>query len=172
MPCKTDPAAPVIDAVAEALLGWFAPNEECPPAIGAVDIVRFLAGDGIPLSAWNSVAGCDNPFAWVRVMSRYRSSTFPTPTTATNPCGLPRVIAIEVGVAWCAVTDQEPRWDDWAAEAAKSLDTSWRLEEALCAASKKLDLAEEQRQVGTSTLTPYGPDGDAIGWTGIIYASL
>jgi hypothetical protein len=82
------------------------------------------------------------------------------------------VLAVEVGVAWCAVTDQEPRWSDWATEAEKSLDTSWRLEQALCRAVARLDADDAQRQIGTSTLTPYGPEGDAIAWTGIIYVSI
>jgi hypothetical protein len=173
MPCRTDPALEVITAVTTALGDWFDPESECPAKVGTTTNVRFFAGDGAPLAAWDSHAsqGCDEPFVWVRAMRRYRSKNFPTPTLGANPCGLTRVIAVEIGVGWCAVVDQEPKWADYATEAEVSMDTAWRIEEVLCRASKFLVRDDSERQVGTDTITPYGPEGGVIAWTGVIYAS-
>lgn len=169
----TDPALEVVEAARAALLSWFAPDSAVPAKVGTTATVRFFAGDGAPLAAWDSHAsqGCEEPFVWVRMMRRYRSQSFPSPTINTNPCGLPRVVPVELGVGWCAVVDQEPRWSDYQREAEISADTSWRLEEALCLASKLLMRDGAERAVGTDSLVPYGPEGGVIAWTAVLYAS-
>jgi hypothetical protein len=173
MACRPDPAMEVVDAVTATLTELFRADVECPPKVGGTEDIRFFAGDGAPLAAWDSHASqsCDVPFVWVRAMRRYRSKTFPNPTVGANPCGLTRVIAVEIGCGWCAVVDQEPSWADYQREAEVSMDVAWRIEETLCAAAKVLTRDDSERQVGTDTITPYGPDGGVIAWTGVIYAS-
>ena len=177
-PCRTDPAIPVISAAINALRTWFGPtNTACPPKVGTSEHVRFFAGDGAPMVAWDSHASqsCATPFLWVRAMRRYRTAAFPREElAATNPCGLPRVMPVELGVGWCAYVPDADRvdWNEYAAEAAVSLDTSWRLEEALCTAAGLLDTTDDEgRQIGTGTLVPYGPEGGVIAWTGVLYAT-
>lgn len=173
MACKTDPALVVVEAVESALLDWFG-DGACPPKVGVTANVRRFAGDGAPLAAWDSHAsqGCEEPFVWVRTMRRYRSSTFPAPTINTSPCGLPRVVAVELGVGWCAVVDQEPSWSEYATEADVSQDVSWRLEEALCMAARLISTEDGGRAVGTDTIAPYGPEGGVIAWTAVLYATF
>lgn len=172
--CRTDPAMEIVTALTAALTDVFT-GETCPPLAGNVGTVRFFAGDGAPLAAWDSHAsqGCDTPFVWVRAKARYRSKEFPAPTIDTNPCGceLIKVLAAEIGVGWCAVIDREPTWAEYATEAATSMDAAWRIEMALCRASKILKGDDEGRLVGTDTLSPYGPEGGVIAWTGVLYAS-
>jgi hypothetical protein len=176
MPCKPDPAEEIIAALVTGLTDAFT-GTECPPLVGNVGVVRLFAGDGLPLAAWDAHAsgGCDAPFIWIRPKARYRSHEFPAPTIDTSPCRttLTRVLAAEVGVAWCAVVEQNPDWADYAAEAANSLDVSRRIEIAICKASTMLGTGEdgEDRLVGTDTLAPYGPDGGVIAWTSTFYSS-
>lgn len=171
-PCRTDPALEVVEAATLALLDWFNPDSVCPAKVGTTTDVRFFAGDGAPLAAWDSHASqsCDHPFVWVRMMRRYRSRQFPNPTIATD-CQLPRVVPVEVGVGWCAIVEEHPKWSTYAEEAAISADTAWRIEEALCQASGRLMHDDSGRAVGTDTIVPYGPEGGVIAWTGVLYAS-
>ncbi|ABD58138.1 hypothetical protein PBI_COOPER_21 [Mycobacterium phage Cooper] len=172
-PCRTDPAMEVVGAVTTTLTEFFRPDQQCPPMIGSTTNVRFFAGDGAPLAAWDSHVsqGCDEPFVWVRAQRRYRSKTFPNPTVEVGNCKLLKVMPVEVGVAWCAVVDQEPRWSDYAKEAAVSMDTAWRMEEAMCAAARQLVADDSERLVGSDILNPYGPEGGVIAWIGTLYAS-
>ena len=169
----TDPASEVIDVFTAAIREAFAPDSECPPLGGGATEVRFFAGDGAPLAAWDAHAagtGCDTPFLWVRAMRRYYTETFPTPTIATWPCNLPEVVAIEVGVGRCAVVDAEPSWDDYAREAEVSLDDSWRIKLTMDRAACKL--RDRNHFVGTDTIAPYGPEGGVIAWTGVAYVRI
>lgn len=172
-PCRTDPAGEVLATVAAAVGAFFTPDGQCPARVGTTDTVRLFAGDGLPVDAWDSHAsqGCDEPLVWVRPVRRYRSRQFPTPTIATD-CDLPRVIAVEIGVAWCAVVDREPRWSDYADEAETSNDVAWRLEEGLCLARRMLRRDGSERQVGIDILTPYGPEGGVVAWFTTLYASF
>lgn len=177
-PCRTDPAIPIMSAAIQGLRTWFDPGAVCKAEVGTTETIRLFAGDGAPLAAWDAHAmsggGCKEPFIWVRAMRRYRSSSFPSPTIATNPCGLPRVMPVELGVGWCAEVgepDRAPSWEAYDREARVSMDTSWRLEEALCTASGVLDQEDVGRQIGVDTLVPYGPEGGVIAWTGVLYAT-
>lgn len=162
-----DPAAEVVATVIESLRAWFSPAAPAEPPE-----VRFFAGDGPAMAAWDSHAsqGCEQPFLWVLAQRRYHSHTFPAPTIDTNPCGLSRVISLQIGVGRCVNVDEIPQWETYAAEAARSLDDSWRIEQALCHASKQL--VTDGAQVGVDTLLPYGPEGGVVAWTGVIYVSL
>ena len=175
-PTQTDPALTVVNIVHQALADCFATDVEPPPRGGGSDNVRFFAGDTPAMSAWDSHSSggnaCDEPFLWLRVMRRYRSKSFPTPTVATD-CKLTRVIAVEIGVARCAVTDQHPEWEAYAEEALVSLDDSWRIEKALCVAMARLKGGDEDAAplIGTDTIVPYGPEGGVLSWSGVLYAS-
>lgn len=175
MTCKRDPAMAIIDALSDALADAFT-GTACPPLVGNVTDVRFFAGDGAPMAAVDThlSQGCDAPFVWVRAMRRYRAEVFPNPTVDTNPCGcaLIKVLAAEVGVGFCAVVDQEPTWQDYATEAAASMDAAWRIERSLENAASVLKAQTEGRQVGTDIIVPYGPEGGIIAWTGVMYASF
>lgn len=162
----TDPAAHVVATVMQSMSEAFT----VPPADPTP--VRFFAGDGPALAAWDSHASqsCDIPFLWVLAQRRYRSQTFPAPTIDTTPCGLSRVIQLQVGVGRCVDVSELPSWDTYLAEATRSLGDSYRIELALCRAAKLL--TADGIEVGTDTLLPYGPEGGVVAWTGVIYASL
>lgn len=168
-----DPASAIINTITRSLRGGFTPDSVCPPPGGGSTDIRFFAGDGAPLAAWDAHAsgqGCDDPFLWVRAMRRYRSKVFPTPVLDGSPCELPKVIVIEIGVGRCAVVDAEPTWDDYAREAEISLDDSWRIERVLCHASGILQ--RDGYLVSTDTIAPYGPEGGIIAWTGVVYVGF
>lgn len=171
VPVCTDDASAIVDAYVRAMKLVFSPTSECPPVGGGSTDVRFFAGMAPPTDAWDAHSdggeGCDNPFLWVRIMRRYRSLNFPTPTASVEACSAPRVLAIEIGVGRCAVTDAEPEWTQYAHEAEVSLDDSWRIEKALCVAAGIL--RGDNRPVGIDTIEPYGPEGGIIGWTGAAY---
>ncbi|UYP17714.1 hypothetical protein OED52_13640 [Rhodococcus sp. Z13] len=180
----TDPA-PVVDCANDvdcvinelitALREAFDPNSACPPLGGGTKHVRVFAGDAIPLSAWDAHRdgeGCDQPFVWVRLVRRYRTQQFPAPFVGPAPCGLPKAVAIEIGVGRCAVVDTEPAWEDYANEAEISIDDSWRIDLALCRAMGRI----ERKECGTATaidaVVPYGPEGGVIAQIGTAYVQL
>lgn len=168
-----DPASEVVNKFVLALQVAFDPESECPPDGGGTTVVRFFAGDGAPLAAWDahSQGGeCKTPFLWVRVKSRFRSLHFPAPTVDVYPCALPRVLAVEIGVGRCAVVGAEPSWEDYATEAEVSLDDSWRIEKALCMAASALRATDHA--VSVDTVTPYGPEGGVIAWTAAAYVEF
>lgn len=168
-----DPASEIVSIYMAALGEAFAPNSDCPPLGGGSTTVRFFGGDAIPMAAWDAhsqAEDCATPFLWVRVLRRFRTKQFPTPASSIESCGLPRVIALEVGVGRCAVIDMEPDWQAYANEAEVSLDDSWRIELALCrAASKTVTLGYP---AGIGEVAPYGPEGGVVAWTGDAYVQF
>jgi hypothetical protein len=103
-------------------------------------------------------------------MRRYRTRTLPDPVTSTESCSLPRAIDLEVGAMRCAVVEQSPTFDEYEAEAVLSLEDSWRIETALCAASRRL--RGDGFIVATAEIDPYGPEGGIIGWSGVIHVQF
>ncbi|UYL88132.1 hypothetical protein SEA_EVAA_21 [Gordonia phage Evaa] len=173
-PIISDPVSDIITVFVAAMREAFTPDSEFPPIGGGSTDVRVFAGDGIPIETWNAHAdnGCDNPFLWVRLVRRYRTENFPSPSTSPSNCSLPRAAAIEVGVGRCAVVGLEPSWEDYANEAEVSIDDSWRIELALCRALAK---AREQHlaHAGASDLiAPYGPDGGIVAYLGMGYVQF
>lgn len=161
-----DPAIAVVATIMDTL------GEAFATPTGPAPKVRFFAGDGPALAAWDSHAsqGCLEPFIWVLAQRRYRSQTFPAPTIDTRPCGLTRVLQVQIGVGRCVNVDEIPNWEAMESEAARSLADSYAIEQALCNASKAFVL--DDREVGVDTLLPYGPEGGIAAWTGAIYVSL
>ncbi|KAB7761180.1 hypothetical protein [Mycolicibacterium mucogenicum] len=170
-PVRIDPAIAIIGSFIAALKSQFDPNQPVPPDGGGTKNVRFFAADGPPLEAWDAFSNetdCDEPFIWVRVVSRYRSKNFPEPVINVNPCGLPRVLAIEIGVARCAAISLDTSWEDYDKQAGISLDDSYRIEQALCAVTNVLK-HDNPIGVGTDTLVPFGPEGGRFGWSAQAY---
>ena len=163
----SDPAIEIINTVSDALAAWFTPpgTDEVPP-------IRFFAGDGPALAAWDSHAsgGCDQPFVWVLAQRRYRSQEFPHPTIDATPCGLTKVLALQVGVGRCVDTSEIPKWATYQAEAELSLADSFRIEQALCLSAQRL--TADGFSVATDTLIPFGPEGGVVAWTAVIYVSM
>lgn len=175
----SDGAQCIINEAIRAMKAVFSPNSSQPPIGGGSTTVRFFAGEATPLSAVDlhvAEEGCacgEAPFLWVRLMRRYRSKVFPQPYVGDDGCGSPVVVAIEVGIARCAVMfSEECNFEDYATEAEISLDDSWRVEKALCIAAgwMKADLCSDA--VALDAVTPYGPEGGVIAWTGILYARV
>lgn len=161
-PTVLDPAVAVIEVVIQALGNVYNSSD-----------VRFFAGGAPAVAAFNAhtdQAGCDEPFLWVRVMRRYRTKVLPNSEASSNGCLLPRAVDVEVGVARCAVVEQEPTWIDYETEAATSLRDSFLLETALRAA--QCQLRADTYIAATSALTPFGPEGGVLGWTADIYAQF
>lgn len=168
----TDPATDIVTAYLQAMSEVFDPNSENPPDNGTT-VVHFFGGDAIPMAAWEAHStgdGCDIPFLWVRLVRRFRTDDFPSPAVDVNSCGLPRVLEFEVGVGRCAVTEIEPSWEDYAIEAAVSLDDSWRIELALCRAGALV--RRQGYSAATGEVLPYGPEGGVLAWTGVSYVQF
>ena len=174
-----DPAVAIINAYSSAMREAFTPNSACPPTAGS-DNVRFLAGEGPALVAFDvhtrKNGKCKEPFLWVRLARRYRTDPGrpgmgPVLDNGDKCNTLPRVFAVEVGVARCSVAvNENAGWDKYEYEAQQQLDDSWRLELALCRAASKL--RERRHEVATDVLNPVGPDGGLVAWIGTAYIKL
>jgi hypothetical protein len=162
-PACYDPATEVIHTVLAAMRAVFSPTSECPPLGGGSTKVWFFAGEGAPISEVN----CNDPMLWVRLASRYRSEMFPDHTMVPTPCGGMQVLVVEVGVARCALAD-EGSIDEYTDEARIGLDDCWRLGKVACLVAGDLPA----QQVGSDTITPYGPEGGIIAWTTTLYISV
>lgn len=173
----TDGAECIVNAAIAALKAAFSPTSSQPPLGGGTDVVRFFAGEATPTSYVDmhiSECACGgDPFIWVRLLRRYRSQTFPQPYVGNDPCGSPVVVALEVGVARCAVMSAEGcSWEELAQEAEVSMDDSWRIELALCTAANRMRNTECSDAVAIDVIAPYGPEGGIIAWTGTLYARV
>lgn len=173
-----DGAECIINNSITALREVFDPGSEYPPIGGGSTVVRFFAGDAAPLSAVDMhindpECGCDRPFLWVRMMRRYRSRMFPQPYVGDDPCGSPRVIAVELGVARCAaVFADDCDWSSYEQEAETSLDDSHRIELALCRAVSLMKKSQCSDMVATDSILPFGPEGGVYAWIGTLYARV
>lgn len=168
----------ILNKIICAMREVFDPASSYPPLGGGSTVVRAFAGDATPMAAVDfhvNETGCGNdPFLWVRLARRYRSQTFPQPYVGPDGCAAQVVVAVEVGVARCAVieTGDGPDWDALANEAEISLDDSGRIELALCRASALMKSANCSDMQAVDAVVPYGPDGGVIAWTGTIYAAV
>lgn len=175
-----DSASDIINAFIASMKAAFNPADSIQPPIGGgSENVRFFAGDGPALAAFeahtNGGKKCREPFLWVRAARRYhyQPGKFPAPIVdvADNCISSPRALAVEVGVGRCSVAVKpSPKLDEYAAEAEVSLDDSWRVDLAMCMAADSL--RSPKRQVGIDTVNPYGPEGGVIAWVGTAYVQL
>lgn len=169
----TDHLSEVIDVVIVYLKKVFAPDAACAVVGGGSTIVRLFACETTPLASWDANAendACAEPFLWVRLAQRYRSKNFPEPMIDTKPCSGERVAELEIGVGRCTSLEAQTDWAAIAQETEVSIDDSWRIETALCAAAAKL--SQDGHNAATDTVVPYGPEGGITAWSGIIYVSF
>lgn len=190
---RVDPAECAVQTILCVMREVFTQeNTPNPPLGGGTSTVRFLAGDATPLSLWDAHASeceCGTPLVWVRLLRRYRTNSeasrfgtasFPAPYVGDAVCGgLPVVAVFEVGIGRCAVVDDPRNGVDWNAhdrEAEVSLDDSWRIELAMCAASGRLTADGGDgpcaTKVGVDAVSPFGPDGGVLAWTGTMYVQF
>lgn len=173
----------ILNATICAMREAFDPSSTYPPLGGGSTEVRVFAGDAIPTSyidlhvATSNCSGDDccqrDPFLWVRLVRRYRTQTFPQPYVGAAACATQRAVAVEVGVARCAVVEADGTdWDALANEAEIALDDSGRIELALCRASAIMQDKECSDLQAIDAIVPYGPDGGLIGWLGTLYAAV
>jgi len=174
-PCE-DPAHAIVTTVMAALRSAYSTASSCP-VDGAVDAptVRFFVSEGTPLAAWdaflaNGSADCTQPFLWVRLSSRFRSSDFPSAELNPGNCTGVRVVELEVGVGRCLNLGVQTDWDTLAREASRGMDDSFRIERVLnrCAAV----FHTEGKLAATDTLVPYGPDGGISAWSGGLFVGF
>ena len=173
----------VITQAVCALREAFTDASTNPPLGGGSNTVRFFAGEAVPTSYVDlhiNTSDCsgDNccqrdPFLWVRLIRRYRSKTFPEPYVGPDACAAQEVIAVEFGVARCAVltADSTADWTALAQEAEVSLDDSYRIGLAMCRASALMRKGCSDMQA-QDVILPTGPDGGLLSWTGVLYARL
>lgn len=167
----TDWVSDAVTTVIGAVKEGFDPDSECPPVGGGSATVRFFTWEGAPLAAWDAHnsggEGCDEPFLWVRLVSRSRTVAFPQEEISSGPCKGQKMAPLEIGVGRCSALEGEVDWKQLAAEAEISLDDSWRLEQIMCRASRLL--AEAGHAAGIDTIVPYGPEGGVTAWMGVLY---
>lgn len=167
-----DPAADAIAIVMNTMKAVFDPASACPPRGGGSTEVRFFTFAGAPLGAWDahSHEGCEAPFLWVRLDSRFRTQSFPDEQIDAGPCRGQRAIGLEIGVGRCSSAEAETDWEELNREAAIGLDDSWRIETALCYASSALTAAGYS--AATDSIVPYGPEGGVSAWSGMLFVGL
>jgi acetylornithine deacetylase/succinyl-diaminopimelate desuccinylase-like protein len=176
----SDPAEDVIVHLIKAMRAKFTPTSSTPPRGGGSHHVRFLAADAVPLAAWDAHAegcGCAEPFLWVRLIQRYRTTTnsFPAPFIGVSNCGAQRALEIEVGIARCAAITENgeaPEFKTLDEEAMVALDDSRRLDAAMCAAMKCATDADSALKTAVGPVIPWGPSGGVIAHVGTVWAQI
>lgn len=173
-----DPLSCAVDHTTYALKILFSPDSVDPPLGSGTEDVKFFHADAIPLPWFHAhVDGdCDNatPFIWVRVVSRYKSTTFPTPDLS-GACAQ-NAAEIEFGVARCSYLDDhgDVDFDKLRTEANVSLDDSRRLEKAACLAAARMLKSDTKCANNTARelIQPVGPEGGVVGWVTSLYVQL
>lgn len=179
-----DPLSCAVDHVTYAMKVAFDPDSQDPPLGGGTTDVKFFHADGAPIAWFNAHLGdseCDGaaPFLWVRVVSRYLTSNFPTPE-ALAACGS-AAAEIEIGIARCSYLSEhgEVDFDRLRGEANISLDDSRRLEKALCLAAGRITNGVPSQnieacgdQTARDIVQPWGPEGGVVAWITSLYVQL
>ncbi|MBB3040131.1 hypothetical protein [Hoyosella altamirensis] len=172
----SDVLLPVVGRLQESLRQVFSNSAPTPPLGGGSDEVRFVAGDfGLSMSMWNlhqDDCGCGDPFLWVRIVRRYRTSQFPADQQGGAKCGTSKAATIEAGVARCAVTEPNPCWDELDREALVSADDSWRLEAAMCRAIQCATREHLVLDHAQTPIVPVGPEGGLLAWIAQAHVQL
>lgn len=166
-----DPAYDIVTKVIVIMRAIFGPEGAgCAPVGGGTNRVNFVTGEG---PDWDPMVGrygedsddaaCQNPFVWVRLVSRYRSEQFPEPTVI-NTCGGISVIALELGVGRCVNIDPVADYDVIAQEAEWGLDDSYRLDKVVCILTGPDGLGKDAL-IAADPILPSGPEGGGIVWS-------
>ena len=153
----------------------YRPDSEYPPVGGGTTAVHFVSGEG---PSWDPMLGrygdeqdqtdCPDPFLWVRLITRYRSTSFPEAAVADGCDGIP-VLVMEVGVGRCVNIDPEVDWSVIAKEAEWGLDDAYRLDKIACVLKGYL---ANRALVAAEPATPEGPDGGGIVWSTTVYIGI
>jgi hypothetical protein len=161
-PVCVDPAEEFITVTMTAMRTLFDPSKTCPPEGGGTTVVHFVGGEG---PFWDPLVGdgdqCDEPFLWVRLAGRYRTTAFPEADLVVNPCGGTIVVQLEVGVGRCAQWSLEATTDwtesDKYAEIVR--DDSWRLDRVMCGLYGEI---KNKAQLAVEPIMSQGPEGGGI----------
>lgn len=172
MSSNCDPGDDIITAVITTFKSMYDVGLDCPPVGGALSdtgVVHFLPGDA---ALWDPLVGegdgCDDPFLWVRLMSRFRTSHFPEPEVL-NTCTGVDVLHLELGVGRCVNIDPGIDYTILATEAEWGLDDSWRLDRTICLLRGVL---QKDVMIASEPITPSGPDGGGLVWTVVLYIGI
>lgn len=166
-----DPAFDIVTKVIAVTRQMFSDDPTvvgCVPIGGGTKKIHFVTGEGPDWDPMlgrgdNSEIDCDNPFVWVRLVSRYISMAFPEPDVALDCQGV-ETLSLEIGVGRCVNIDPIPNYDIIAQEAEWGLDDSFRLTKIPCILKGKDGLGPGTL-VASEPVTPLGPDGGGVIWT-------
>lgn len=168
-----DPLSVAITDLMRIVRGIYDPDTTYPPIGGGTKTVHFVSGEG---PAWDPMASrigevegdACSPFVWVRLVSRYRTTTFPEAETTVNCGGIP-VVALEVGVGRCVNIDAEVDWGVIATEAEWGFDDAFRLDRIGCVMKGEY---QNRAQIAVDPILPEGPEGGGVVWSTTIYVGL
>lgn len=171
---EQDPTQEFVDELIKVIQTVYSPDSPYPPPGGGSTTVHLVTGEG---PEWDPMAGrfgeqggqaCEDPFIWVRLVTRYRSANFPEATVAPGCPGIP-VIVMEIGVGRCINIDPEPDWSVISREAEWGLDDAFRLDKIACVLSGYLGT---RALVAADPATPEGPEGGGIVWSTTVYIGI
>lgn len=170
-----DPSQDVVTELMKVVRAVYDPNTSYPPVGGGTTKVHLVSGEG---PSWDPMASrigeqggdsdCPDPFIWVRLLSRYRSTAFPEPSSIPGCAGIP-VLALEVGVGRCVNIDAEVDWRIIAQEAEWGIDDAYRLDKIACVLAGHLG---ETALVSSEPAVPEGPDGGGIVWSNTVFVGI
>lgn len=169
-----DPSQEFVTELMNVVRAVYHPDSNYPPIGGGTTQVHLVSGEG---PSWDPMAGrigeqdgekCPNPFVWVRLLSRYRSESFPEPSTTVSCPGI-SVLALEVGVGRCVNIDAEVDWRVIAQEAEWGIDDAYRLDKIACVLSGYL---ANRALVAAEPAVPEGPDGGGIVWSSNVFIGI
>lgn len=132
--------------------------------------VQLRPGVEVALDGFTTEGGeeCEG-LIWVNPVRWFKSRDFPAEAGAPlGGCGLPTVMAIQVGVARCSQAMDEygepPSAERMNFEGVRSMDDAARLDKALCEASSALDEAGLLNGYYAEAAEPIGPGGGVVAW--------
>lgn len=170
-----DPSQEFILELMNVVRAVYSPDSGYPPVGGGTKAVHFVSGEG---PSWDPMAGrygeqdddgdCANPFVWVRLVTRYRSTSFPEATVMPGCSGIP-VLVLEIGVGRCVNIDAHVDWEVIANEAEWGLDDAFRLDKIACVLTGRLG---NRAMVAAEPASPEGPDGGGIVWSTNVFIGI
>lgn len=134
------------------------------PRGGRVSRIEHRGGLLVALDRMWPESGCE-ALAWVNVLRRWQSTSFPEQTAPTH-CGGFKVMHLQAGVARCATTIDDhgslPTPEQEEAQALSMLDDADRLHLALCSAAKRAVGRGIIDAYSLNEWEPVGPEGGVV----------
>lgn len=134
------------------------------PRGGLVPRVEHRGGLLVALDRMWPDSGCE-AMAWVNVLRRWTSTTFPG-HTPPDRCGGFQVLHLQAGVARCATTITDhgllPSPEEEEAQALTLLDDADRLHLALCSAARTASQRGIVEAYSLNEWEPVGPEGGIV----------